>query len=89
LRNQVPDTIQDIPYARNINLSGNVLHHLDGRFQVVLSLQRLHYCRNQLRVIEPSIVEAVTLQVVAQAPLLSVLSGTNLLISKWFTIDDT
>jgi hypothetical protein len=57
--------------VRNINLSGNVLHHLDGRFQVVLSLQRLHFCRNQLRVIEPSVVEAVTLQVVSRAPLLS------------------
>ena len=58
----VPDTIQDIPYARNINLSGNTLHHLDGRFKVVYSLQRLHYCRNQLRVVEPSITQAVTLQ---------------------------
>ncbi len=59
----VPDTIQDIPYVRNINLSGNILHHLDGRFQVIPSLQRLHFCRNQLRVVEPSISEAVTLQV--------------------------
>ena len=58
----VPDTIQDIPYARNINLSGNTLHYLDGRFKVVYSLQRLHYCRNQLRVVEPSITQAVTLQ---------------------------
>jgi hypothetical protein len=49
--------------VRNINLSGNVLHHLDGRFQVVLSLQRLHFCRNQLRVIDPSIAETLTLQV--------------------------
>ena len=30
----VPNTIQDIPYARCINLSGNTLHHLDGRFKV-------------------------------------------------------
>ncbi len=60
----MPDTIQDIPYVRNINLSGNVLHHLDGRFQVVLSLQRLHFCRNQLRVIDASIAETVTLQVI-------------------------
>ncbi len=58
----VPETIQDIPYVRNINLSGNTLHYLDGRFKVVYSLQRLHYCRNQLRVVEPSITEAVTLQ---------------------------
>lgn len=60
----MPETIQDIPYVRNINLSGNVLHHLDGRFQVVLSLQRLHFCRNQLRVIDASIAETVTLQVI-------------------------
>jgi hypothetical protein len=59
----VPDTIQDIPYARNINLSGNILHNLDGRFQVIPSLQRLHFCRNQLRVVEPSISETVALQV--------------------------
>ncbi len=58
----VPATIQDIPYVRNINLSGNTLHYLDGRFKVVHSLQRLHFCRNQLRVVEASITEAVTLQ---------------------------
>ena len=59
----VPETIQDIPYARSINLSGNTLHHLDGRFHVVLALQRLHFCRNQLRIVEPSITEAISLQV--------------------------
>lgn len=59
----VPETIQDIPYVRSINLSGNTLHHLDGRFQVIPSLQRLHFCSNQLRIVEPSVVDIVTLQV--------------------------
>ena len=59
----VPETIQDIPYVRSINLSGNILHHLDGRFQVIPSLQRLHFCSNQLRIVEPGVVDIVTLQV--------------------------